>query len=316
MPQPSPETSSPKSKHARKGTAEAASSAAASAFAATSGLSFSERQAQPADQQGRRRLTDSYLIERSRIVPDPNQPRKEFDEEELTELTASIQARGIKQPLTVRWNPDIGRYMVIDGGRRFEAATRLQLEELPCWVQQSEGKELLIDQIVHNWQRSSLRPYETADALVRLRDEFEMSQKEMAAVTGKSKSEISKLLALKDKVAAELQEIARTDSESGMTKRHLYQISQLDKKEQMQVAADVQRDRLSADETEAVVQQRKGNRKTRIGGERSKGIAARQKRFRTSEADVLITFQKTKFTQEDILMVISELRQLADIDKQ
>ena len=304
-----PETSSPKSNNARKGSAEAASSAAASAFAATSGLSFSEKEARPAEQKGRRRLTDSYLIDRSQIVPDPNQPRKQFDEEELTELTASIEARGIKQPLTVRWNAEISRYMVIDGGRRFEAATRLQLAELPCWVQQSEGKELLIDQIVHNWQRSSLRPYETADALVRLRDEFGMSQKEMATVTGKSKSEISKLLALRDKVAPELQKMARSNSDSRMTKRHLYQISQLDNDEQLEVARDVQQQGLSADETEAVVQGRKGNNgekaKTRLS--KTRGLAARQKRFRTAEADVLITFRRSSYTNDDVLSAINEL---------
>lgn len=300
----------PKSNNARKGSNEAASNAAASAFAATSGLSFSEKESPPAEQKGRRRLTDSYLIDRSQIVPDPNQPRKEFDEEELTELTASIEARGIKQPLTVRWNAEISRYMVIDGGRRFEAATRLQLAELPCWVQRSEGKELLIDQIVHNWQRSSLRPYETADALVRLRDDFGLNQKEMATVTGKSKSEISKLLALRDKVAPELQKMARSNSDSHMTKRHLYQISQLDKGEQLEVARDVQKQGLSADETEAVVQGRKGNESKNSKSRRSKprGIGSRQKRFRTAEADVLMTFRRSSYTDDDVRAVVDELQ--------
>ena len=78
-------------------------------------------------------------------MPDPDQPRKEFNDRELTELASSIESRGIKQPLTVRWNQEHSRYMIIDGGRRFAAATRLKLDELPCWIQSGEGKDVLID---------------------------------------------------------------------------------------------------------------------------------------------------------------------------
>lgn len=127
--------------------------------------------------------------------------------------------------------------MIIDGGRRFAATSRLELADLPGWVQRGERQDILIDQIVHNWQRSNLRPYETADALARLRAEFGMSQKDMVEVTGKSKSEISKLLALRDNVAPELQELARTDESATMNKRQLYQLSRLDNKGQL-VAAE------------------------------------------------------------------------------
>ena len=94
-------------KPARKSSNEAASNAAAIAFGGPSGLTLNPATTPlPPEQQGRRRLADSYLIQRNHIVPDPEQPRKDFDEAELQELTESIRNRGIKQPLTVRWSVD------------------------------------------------------------------------------------------------------------------------------------------------------------------------------------------------------------------
>jgi len=312
MPPTSPETSSAKSNNARKGTAEAASQAAASAFASTSNLQFSDSLEVPPEQQGRRRLVDSYVLLRAQLVPDPDQPRKEFDEQEMTDLTNSIRARGIKQPQNVRWNAELSKYMVIDGGRRLEAASRLNLPELPCWMQRGDQKDVLIDQIVHNWQRSDLRPYETADALARLRDEFDMTQKAMVEVTGKSKSEISKLLALHDRVAPEVKTLVRSDKDSRMTKRHLYQISRLGHDEQKEVVAEIQRDQLSAEDTEKLVQAHAGIPSAKPTRKKVKGISFRQKRFHTTVADVLVTFRKVNFDDNDLRQVIHELRRLVD----
>lgn len=275
-------------------------------------MQFSESQKVPPEQQGRRRLVDSYLIPREQVVPDPEQPRKQFDEQELAELTASIKARGIKQPLTVRWNADVSKYMVIDGGRRFEAATRLELSDLPCWVQHGERQDILIDQIVHNWQRSSLRPFETADALARLRDEFGLTQKVMVEVTGKSKSEISKLLALHDKVAPDVQQVARIGEADILTQRHLYNLSRLDHDLQREVVKEIHRDRLTAEDTERLVQSHAGNASLNALPKRVTGLASRQRRYRTTDADVLVTFRKTKFGDDDLRQVVHELRRIID----
>jgi len=251
-------------------------------------------------------------MERSRIVPDPNQPRQKFDEVELKELTDSISARGILTPLTVRWNADIEKFMIIDGGRRFAAAERLQFEHLPVWDQPGEGKDVLIDQIVHNWQRANLRPFETADALARLRDEYNLSQKEIAEFTGKSKADISKFLALKDKVAPDVQDLARNDEDSLMTQRHLYNVSRLKHDDQREVVEQIRRDKLSAAATEALVQAHAGVSPPRPTRKKAKGIAFRQKRYRTTEADVLVTFRKANFGDNDLRTVVHELRRLID----
>ncbi len=167
----------------------------------------------PADQQGRRRLADAFLIRTDRIEADPNQPRREFDSQQLAELADSISERGIKQPLTVRWEEATQKYRVIDGGRRFQAAVQLGVVELPCWIQQTTGKELLIDQVVHNWQRAELSPTDMATALGRLRDEHGLSQQDIAKLTGKPKGEISKYLAIYDHTSEGVKEIARTEND-------------------------------------------------------------------------------------------------------
>ena len=307
MPQPSPDNSSTKSKPAANGSAQKATESARSAFASESALDLSSQDRTTAPEQaGRTRLVNSFLIQRSRIMPDPDQPRQKFDEMEMLELVASIRERGVKQPLTVRWNPTAAKYMVIDGGRRHEAATRLKLDELPCWVHDGDNKDVLIDQIVHNWQRVDLRPYETADALVRLRDDYGMSQTELVRVTGKPKSEISKLLALHDKVEPEVQSMARNDSNHTMTKRHLYNISKLKPEQQQAVAEQVREEKLTARETEVLVNSKSPKLKIR----KQPAIASRQKRFRTEHADVVITFRRRKFTDADLRAVIAELNQL------
>lgn len=238
-------------------------------------------------------------------MSDPNQPRRQFDERELTELKRSIEARGIKQPLTVRWSQQDSLYMIIDGGRRFEAATRLKLEELPCWIQAGDGRDVLIDQIVHNWQRSDLRPYETADALSRLRDEFGLSQTEIAQVTGKSKAEISKFLALHDKVVPEVQELARGDSGNLLSRRHLYSLSRIAPEDQPELAGRIVRENLTADRTEQIT--RAASHKEKPTVSRQRGIQSRQRRFKTSKADVLMTFQKQNVSDEDIAAAVTEL---------
>ena len=238
------------------------------------------------------------------LIPDPEQPRQMFEATEMAELKASIEARGIKQPLTVRWSVEHHKYMVIDGGRRFAAACEAGLTELPCWVQTTSGRDVLIDQIVHNWQRVNLRPIETANALARLRDEFGLNQQQLAEATGKPKSEISKLLAIHDHVDPDLQHLAASDNtETPLTKRHLYNLSKLSPSDQPAIVEQIQRDRLSAVATEQLVARATGKVKIH-----QSNLAARQRRYHTTHADVVMTFRKVGVTQEKLCQVIEELQ--------
>jgi ParB family chromosome partitioning protein len=263
-----------------------------------------------AELEGRRRLADAFLIRTDRIIADPNQPRRVFDEQQLAELADSIRERGIKQPLTVRWDDVQQKYLVIDGGRRFQAAVQLGVAELPCWIQRTEGKELLIDQIVHNWQRAELSPTDMATALGRLRDEHGLSQQEIARLTGKPKGEISKYLTIHDFAGDKVKELARTSRDASekpkLSKRHLYNLSRLPSAEQEAFAERIVSQRLTAVETERLVDERVGSRPKK----RPQGVASRVRRIATPLADIVLTFRKAKV---DNAAVIAALKRAIDI---
>ena len=101
---------------------------------------------------------------------------------------------GILQPITVRYIETENIYRIITGERRYHAACEAGLAEIPCWVQSPKEEEVLLHQIVENWQRLDMHPYDLADALARLRDANGYSQQDLARETGKSEGEISKLL--------------------------------------------------------------------------------------------------------------------------
>src|SRR5207244_3650143 len=99
---------------------------------------------------------------------------------------------------------------IISGERRYQASLGAGLAEVPCWVQTPREQEVLLRQIVENWQRADLHPYDLADALVGLRDAFHLTQKQLAKMTGKPESDISRILSLL-KLNAAVQRQARQD---------------------------------------------------------------------------------------------------------
>jgi len=260
----------------------------------------------PARQDGRVPLRNTYRIDIALIEPDPNQPRRFFDQNVLEELAASIQARGVKQPLTVCWEPEAQKYRIIDGERRYRAAGIAGLRELPCLLDETDSRDTLIDQIVHNWQRADLRPYETADALVRLKSEFNMTLAEIARLTGKSIGEVGKLIALVEKVVPEVQERVREVGNASLTKRHLYTLSQLPPAEQKRLAGRIEREQLTVIETERLV--RAGLEPARREEVRSAGRPRKHVRVATKFGLVQLTPADPHFTNETLLAMLREAR--------
>jgi ParB family chromosome partitioning protein len=158
-----------------------------------------------------------------------------------------------------------------------------------------------LHQIVENWQRSDMHPYDLADALARLRDSNGYSQTELATATGKSKGEISKLLALLD-LDADVQKIAREDQTGRITKRHLYAVRSLSAEDQKQVALKVQRDGMTTEETEALVE--KKHPASRASSPR--GAPLHRIRLTTSRATVLLTFRRKHVSDDDVLKALEE----------
>ena len=134
-------------------------------------------------------------LDLGKIVPNPHQPRKEFTADKLAELSASITAKGLIQPVIVRPLGD-GRYELIAGERRWRAAAKAGLTKIPAVVRQAESAEAIELALIENIQREDLNPIETAQAYRHLAETFDLSHEEIAAKVGKDRSSITNLLRL------------------------------------------------------------------------------------------------------------------------
>ncbi len=129
------------------------------------------------------------------IVPNPYQPRTEFDPEALEELTDSIRTLGIIQPVTLRQTGPRS-YQIISGERRYRAACAAGLTSIPAYIRQADDAAMLEMAIVENIQREDLDPIETALSFQRLIDECNLTQEAMALRIGKKRSTITNSLRL------------------------------------------------------------------------------------------------------------------------
>lgn len=130
------------------------------------------------------------------IEPNPDQPRTQFDDDALSELAASIQARGLIQPIVVR--PHGARYQIVAGERRWRAAQKARLHEVPVIVREFDDVETLEVAIVENIQRQDLNAIEEAEAYKKLIDEFGHTQEALGRLVHKSRSHVANLLRLLD----------------------------------------------------------------------------------------------------------------------
>ncbi|MEJ6010274.1 ParB/RepB/Spo0J family partition protein [Novosphingobium aquae] len=144
----------------------------------------------------------------SLIDPDPNQPRRHFDEAALVELAESIAARGVIQPVIVR-PVGQGRFQLVAGERRWRAAQRAQLHEIPALVRELSDRDVMALALIENLQREDLNPVEEARAYHRLSEEEGLTQAEIARFVDKSRSHVAnfqRLLQLPDVVLDHVQE--------------------------------------------------------------------------------------------------------------
>lgn len=237
---------------------------------------------------GRRRLGGAFLIALTRVRPDPEQPRRQIDTQAQRELVDSVSRLGILQPVTVRYVEQENIYQLITGERRYHAAKEAGLAEIPCWVQTPKETDVLLHQIVENWQRLDMHPYDLADALARLRDGNGFTQRQLAEATGKSEGEVSKLLAILD-LAPDVQKLAREDQSGHITKRHLYAVRALAPTKQQTVIQRVREEGITAEDTEKLV----AREIERTAGVRRRGVPVSHHRFATSHATVSLTFGKS-----------------------
>ena len=132
-------------------------------------------------------------IEVSKIKPGRFQPRSNFDQDKLAELTESIKKQGVLSPILVR-ELGLNEFEVIAGERRLRSSKMAGLETIPCLVDQKKDEDALISALIENLQREDLNPVEEAKGFDRLKREFGLTQDEVASSTGKARSTIANSL--------------------------------------------------------------------------------------------------------------------------
>jgi ParB family chromosome partitioning protein len=185
------------------------------------------------------------------ILPNPNQPRRRFDYDELEGLAQSIRANGILQPLLVR-NLENGKYELIAGERRLRAARLIGLTKVPCIINDISESDSAVFAVIENLQRQNLDYFEEAEALALLISDYRMSQEELCKKLGKAQSTLSnklRLLKLNEEMRYKI-------SRAGLSERHARALLSLTDEVQRARALAIIIDRhLTVNESESLIEQ-------------------------------------------------------------
>lgn len=183
------------------------------------------------------------------INANPNQPRKEFNQELLDELAQSIKSLGIIQPITVRKIKD-GSYQVISGERRFRASKQIGLEKIPVFIREAEDHQILELALVENIQRENLNPLEIAISYKRLIEECEHSIEQVSEIVGKKRTTVTNYLRLL-KLPIEIQFVLRDDKISMGHARAIINLP--NEEDQLLIVNDILEKQLSVRQVEDIV---------------------------------------------------------------
>lgn len=192
-----------------------------------------------------------FLIPQEQIVPNPDQPRKRFDFDELEGLAQSIRQNGILQPITVRQTED-GRFELVSGERRLRAARLVGVTKVPALIAEIDRKNSAVFSLIENLQRQDLDCFEEAEAIERLLSDYGMSREELCAKLGKARSTLSNKLRL----LGLSEDMRYSISRAGLTERHARALLQLKSEERRQRALNIMIDRrLTVTESERLIEQ-------------------------------------------------------------
>ena len=202
-------------------------------------------------QQRVKSTAEIYNIPQAMIVPNPNQPRKRFDYDELENLAQSIRENGILQPITVRKRED-KKYELVSGERRIRAARLVGMVKIPSIVINIDDKNSAMFSIIENLQRQSLDFFEEAEAIEKLVGEYAMSREEVAQKLGLAPSTVSnklRILRLPEEMRFEL-------ARAGLTESHARALLMLEDDNQRARALSIIVDRhLNVAESERMINQ-------------------------------------------------------------
>ncbi len=202
-------------------------------------------------QQRVKSTAEIYNIPQAMIVPNPNQPRKRFDYDELENLAQSIRENGVLQPITVRKRED-KKYELVSGERRLRAARLVGMVKIPSIVINIDDKNSAMFSIIENLQRQSLNFFEEAEAIEKLVGEYAMSREEVALKLGLAPSTVSnklRILRLPEEMRFEL-------ARAGLTESHARALLMLEDDNQRARALSIIVDRhLNVAESERMINQ-------------------------------------------------------------
>ena len=191
------------------------------------------------------------LVPQEEIFPNPNQPRKRFDFDELEGLAQSIRQNGIIQPIAVRVN-EKGQYELISGERRLRASRLVGITRIPCIIMEANDSKSALFALIENIQRADLSFFEEAVAIDKLINEYGMSRDEVCRKLGKAPPTISnklRLLRLPEEIRLKI-------IQENLTERHARALLRLNNLSQIERALSIiSEKRLNVDESEKLIDQ-------------------------------------------------------------
>jgi len=190
-------------------------------------------------------------IELEKIKPGRFQPRSNFDDGKLEELTNSIKNQGVLSPILVR-ELGLNEFEVIAGERRLRASKKAGLTSIPCLVDQKQDQDALVSALIENLQREDLNPVEEARGLDRLKREFGLTQDEVATSTGKARSTIANSLRILSLPNLVLEMLSKGEIEKG----HAKLLVSMEKKEAEETAKRIVKNKLSIKDLSGITSKR------------------------------------------------------------
>ncbi len=216
-----------------------------------------EKKTESIETQTRNNIENEILfIDIHKITPNLKQPRKLFNEEKLEELAESIEMHGLIQPIVVN-SIDSG-YEIIAGERRWRASKKAGIKEVPCIIKKISEKQHMLLALIENLQREDLNPVEEARAYEFMRENYAMTQEEVAVNVGKSRPFVTNTLRLL-KLMPEVQEMILTNKISNGHGRALINIDNSDL--QLKIAKEIIKKGLSVRQVEKLVKELKEEKK-------------------------------------------------------
>ena len=211
--------------------------------------------------QGAQNQRSVKEVEIDKIKPGRFQPRSNFNNEKLLELTNSIKNQGVLSPILVR-ELGLNEFEVIAGERRLRASKMAKLKTIPCLVDQKQDQDALISALIENLQREDLNPVEEARGLDRLKREFGLTQDEVATSTGKARSTIANSLRILSLPNIVLDMLSKGQIEKG----HAKLLASMDSVESEKLAKKIIKENLSVKDLNSLTTRKSTskNNKTKV----------------------------------------------------